>query len=90
MGPVACRNAAVTTLTLACGTDRPWSADLNASTFEASTAAITPFYGHLAVAGADGAGMDALREIGLGAERAMLAATGMRGCRGCLVWNGAR
>jgi triphosphoribosyl-dephospho-CoA synthase len=42
-------------------------ADMNASTFEASTAAITPFYGHLAVAGADGAGMDALREIGLGA-----------------------
>lgn len=51
-------------------------ADMNASTFEVSAAAITPFYGHLTGAGADGSGMDRLREIGLDAERAMLAATG--------------
>jgi triphosphoribosyl-dephospho-CoA synthase len=51
-------------------------ADMNASTFEASVAAITPFYGHLAGAGAGGSGMDRLRGIGLDAERAMLAATG--------------
>jgi triphosphoribosyl-dephospho-CoA synthase len=51
-------------------------ADMDASTFKASARAITPFYGHLAVAGAAGSGMDRLREIGMAAERAMLAATG--------------
>jgi triphosphoribosyl-dephospho-CoA synthase len=51
-------------------------ADMDASTFKASARVITPFYGHLAVAGAAGSGMDRLREIGMAAERAMLAATG--------------
>jgi triphosphoribosyl-dephospho-CoA synthase len=50
--------------------------DMDASTFKASAIAITPFYGHLAVAGGAGFGMDRLREIGVEAERAMLAATG--------------
>jgi triphosphoribosyl-dephospho-CoA synthase len=50
--------------------------DMDASTFKASATAITPFYGDLAVAGGAGFGMDRLREIGLEAERAMLAATG--------------
>jgi triphosphoribosyl-dephospho-CoA synthase len=51
-------------------------ADMDANTFKASTMAITPFYGHLTVAGAAGSGMDKLRAIGVEAERAMLAATG--------------
>jgi triphosphoribosyl-dephospho-CoA synthase len=51
-------------------------ADMDANTFEASAAAITPFYGHLTIAGASGSGMNKLREIGLEAERAMLAVTG--------------
>jgi triphosphoribosyl-dephospho-CoA synthase len=51
-------------------------ADMDASTFKASTTAITPFYGYLTVAGAAGSGMNKLREIGLEAEHAMLAATG--------------
>jgi triphosphoribosyl-dephospho-CoA synthase len=50
--------------------------DMDASTFKASTIAIAPFFGHLAVAGAAGSDMDSLREIGVEAERAMLAATG--------------
>jgi triphosphoribosyl-dephospho-CoA synthase len=51
-------------------------ADMDAGTFRASAEAIRPFYGTLASAGAAGAGMDALRRIGLDAERAMMAATG--------------
>jgi triphosphoribosyl-dephospho-CoA synthase len=51
-------------------------ADMDASTFKASTTAITPFYSYLTAAGAVGSGMNRLREIGLEAERAMLAATG--------------
>jgi triphosphoribosyl-dephospho-CoA synthase len=50
--------------------------DMDASTFKASAIAIAPFFGQLAVAGAAGADMDRLREIGVQAERAMLAATG--------------
>jgi triphosphoribosyl-dephospho-CoA synthase len=50
--------------------------DMDASTFKASTTAITPFYSYLTAAGAVGSGMNKLREIGLEAERAMLAATG--------------
>jgi triphosphoribosyl-dephospho-CoA synthase len=50
--------------------------DMDSSTFKASAIAIAPFFGHLAVAGAVGSDMDGLREIGLEAERAMLAATG--------------
>src|SRR5580693_178755 len=50
--------------------------DMDASTFKASAIAITPFYGHLTVAGGAGFGMERLRQIGVEAERAMLAATG--------------
>ena len=50
--------------------------DMDASTFRASAIAIAPFFGQLAVAGAAGCDMDGLREIGVEAERAMLAATG--------------
>jgi triphosphoribosyl-dephospho-CoA synthase len=49
--------------------------DMDASTLRASATAITPFYHQLAVAGAAQSGMNRLREIGLEAERAMLAAT---------------
>jgi triphosphoribosyl-dephospho-CoA synthase len=50
--------------------------DMDAATFEASTAAIVPFFARLTEAGADGAAMPALRQIGVAAEHAMLAATG--------------
>ena len=50
--------------------------DMDASTLKASAMAITPFYHQLTVAGAAESGMNRLREIGLEAERAMLAATG--------------
>jgi triphosphoribosyl-dephospho-CoA synthase len=50
--------------------------DMDAATLRASATAITPFYYQLTVAGAAEAGMNRLREIGLEAERAMLAATG--------------
>jgi hypothetical protein len=51
-------------------------ADMDASMLKASATAIAPFYDQLAVAGAAGSGMNRLREIGVEAERAMLAATG--------------
>jgi triphosphoribosyl-dephospho-CoA synthase len=50
--------------------------DMDAGTFEASTAAIVPFFALLTEAGANGAGMPVLREIGVAAEQAMLSATG--------------
>ena len=50
--------------------------DMDASTLKASATAIAPFYDQLAVAGAAASGMNRLREIGVEAERAMLAATG--------------
>lgn len=50
--------------------------DMDAATFTASAAAIAPFFADLTAAGAMGAEMPALRIIGLGAEQAMLAATG--------------
>jgi triphosphoribosyl-dephospho-CoA synthase len=50
--------------------------DMDASTFKASATAVAPFYDQLAVAGAAGSGMITLREIGMEAERAMMAATG--------------
>ncbi|MFO1127388.1 MAG: triphosphoribosyl-dephospho-CoA synthase MdcB [Rhodospirillales bacterium] len=50
--------------------------DIDETTFRCSIAAIRPFYVRLAVAGAAGAGMDRLREIGRDAEAAMLVATG--------------
>ncbi|KQQ25375.1 triphosphoribosyl-dephospho-CoA synthase MdcB [Methylobacterium sp. Leaf123] len=56
--------------------DRGSHADMDADTFRASTAAITPFFRALALAGAAGASMPALRRIGLDAEAAMRVATG--------------
>jgi triphosphoribosyl-dephospho-CoA synthase len=50
--------------------------DMDACTFRASVAAITPFFSRLTFAGAAGSGMDKLRGIGLEAERAMLEETG--------------
>jgi triphosphoribosyl-dephospho-CoA synthase len=64
-------------------------ADMDASTLKASATAITPFYGHLTVAGAAGSGMEKLREIGVAAERAMLAATsGVNTHRGAIFGLG--
>ena len=51
-------------------------ADMDARSFEVSAEAIAPFFALLAAAGAEGANMPVLREIGVQAERAMLAATG--------------
>ncbi|WP_018259991.1 triphosphoribosyl-dephospho-CoA synthase MdcB [Methylobacterium sp. WSM2598] len=51
-------------------------ADMDVGTFRASARAIAPFFADLALAGAAGAPMPALRRIGLDAEAAMRAATG--------------
>ena len=59
--------------------------DMDASTLRASATAITPFYYQLTVAGAAESGTNRLREIGLEAERAMLAATTLCGCRRHMV-----
>jgi triphosphoribosyl-dephospho-CoA synthase len=56
--------------------DQGSHSDMDAGTFEASTAAIVPFFARLTEAGANGADMPVLRDIGLAAERAMLSATG--------------
>jgi triphosphoribosyl-dephospho-CoA synthase len=50
--------------------------DMDARTFEASAASITPFFALLTKAGAGGSDMDVLREIGKAAELAMLQVTG--------------
>ena len=50
--------------------------DMDACTFRASVAAITPFFGRMTLASAAGTGMDGLRAIGVEAERAMLEETG--------------
>jgi triphosphoribosyl-dephospho-CoA synthase len=50
--------------------------DMDAGTFRASVAAITPFFARLTLAGAAGSGMDGLRRIGIEAERAMFEKTG--------------
>lgn len=50
--------------------------DMDHTTFRRSAAAIRPFFGRLAMAGAAGAEMDQLRRIGREAETSMLAATG--------------
>lgn len=50
--------------------------DMDASTLQASAAALSPYFAELARAGQAQAEMDALREIGLRAETAMLRATG--------------
>jgi len=52
--------------------------DMDAGTFLASIGAIEPFFADLARAGADGAGLPHLQQIGLAAERAMERATGGR------------
>ncbi len=63
--------------------------DMDASTFERSTDAITPFLAMLAEAGAAGAGMNALRAIGRDAEAAMLSATsGVNTHRGAIFGLG--
>ncbi|GEP11210.1 triphosphoribosyl-dephospho-CoA synthase MdcB [Methylobacterium gnaphalii] len=50
--------------------------DMDAATFEASAAALEPFFRAFAEAGNRGTAMDGLRRIGIEAEAAMLAATG--------------
>ena len=50
--------------------------DMDADTFRVSVSAIEPYFHALAEAGACGCGMGRLRNIGLDAEAAMLAATG--------------
>jgi triphosphoribosyl-dephospho-CoA synthase len=50
--------------------------DMDAGTFRASVAAITPFFGRLTLAGAAGSDMEGLRSIGVEAEGAMLEETG--------------
>jgi triphosphoribosyl-dephospho-CoA synthase len=50
--------------------------DMDANTLRSSIEAITPYFGALAQAGAQGAAMGRLRRIGLDAEAAMLRATG--------------
>jgi triphosphoribosyl-dephospho-CoA synthase len=63
--------------------------DMDASTFRASATAIAPFYDQLALAGAAGSGMNGLREIGMEAERAMMAATsGVNTHRGAIFGLG--
>ncbi|TXN23108.1 triphosphoribosyl-dephospho-CoA synthase MdcB [Methylobacterium sp. WL9] len=64
-------------------------ADMDASTFEASAAALEPYFEELARAGAEDRGMDALRRIGLDAESAMRTATaGINTHRGAIFGLG--
>ena len=64
-------------------------ADMDAATFRASAAAITPYLADLAEAGASGCGMSRLRVIGLEAEAAMRAATsGVNTHRGAIFGLG--
>ncbi|MCC0809396.1 triphosphoribosyl-dephospho-CoA synthase MdcB [Methylobacterium sp. W2] len=56
--------------------DRGSHADMDAGTFRASAMALLPSFADLARAGATGAGMSALRRIGIKAEAAMREATG--------------
>jgi triphosphoribosyl-dephospho-CoA synthase len=63
--------------------------DMDADTFRISVAAIEPYFGALADAGARGCGMGRLRVIGLDAEAAMLAATsGVNTHRGAIFGLG--
>ena len=50
--------------------------DMDAQLLYHSADTLAPFFAELATAGTVGAGLDRLREIGIAAERAMLAATG--------------
>ncbi|KQO44804.1 triphosphoribosyl-dephospho-CoA synthase MdcB [Methylobacterium sp. Leaf85] len=56
--------------------DRGSHADMDAGTFRASATALLPYFAELAYAGAAGAGMTALRRIGIEGEIAMREATG--------------
>jgi triphosphoribosyl-dephospho-CoA synthase len=56
--------------------DQGSHSDMDAGTFEVSADAVTPFFGQLFEAGAAGAAMPELRQIGVEAETAMMAATG--------------
>ena len=56
--------------------DRGSHADMDHALLAASARVLRPFFASLAEAGADGAGLDALRRTGRAAEAAMLAATG--------------
>ena len=69
--------------------DRGSHTDMDMHTLIASAASIRPFFGLLALAGASGAAMGALREIGLTAERTMLEATcGVNAHRGAIFGLG--
>ncbi|MEH2491703.1 triphosphoribosyl-dephospho-CoA synthase MdcB [Bradyrhizobium sp. AZCC 2230] len=63
--------------------------DMDAGLLCRSADALTPFFCDLAAAGAEGAGMNRLRAIGVAAERAMLAATfGINTHRGAIFGLG--
>ena len=63
--------------------------DMDVHRLAASAAAITPFFALLALAGAAGSGMEALRDIGREAEREMLRATnGVNTHRGAIFGMG--
>ncbi|MBW7965071.1 triphosphoribosyl-dephospho-CoA synthase MdcB [Bradyrhizobium sp. BR 10261] len=63
--------------------------DMDAALLCLSATTLMPFYGELAAAGAEGAGMNRLRAIGVAAERAMLAAThGVNTHRGAIFGLG--
>lgn len=63
--------------------------DMDAGLLCLSAATLMPFFGELAAAGAEGAGMNRLRAIGVAAERAMLAAThGVNTHRGAIFGLG--
>lgn len=63
--------------------------DMNAALLCLSAETLMPFFGELAAAGAEGAGMDRLRAIGVAAERAMLVATdGVNTHRGAIFGLG--
>ncbi|WP_027525924.1 triphosphoribosyl-dephospho-CoA synthase MdcB [Bradyrhizobium sp. Ec3.3] len=63
--------------------------DMDAALLCLSAETLMPFFGELAAAGAEGAGMKRLRAIGVAAERAMLAATdGVNTHRGAIFGLG--
>lgn len=63
--------------------------DMDAALLCLSAETLMPFFGELAAAGAEGAGMNRLRAIGVAAERAMLAATsGVNTHRGAIFGLG--
>ncbi|HEX7816450.1 triphosphoribosyl-dephospho-CoA synthase MdcB [Dyella sp.] len=69
--------------------DRGSHDDMDAATFHASANALEPYFVELAMAGARGESMQALRRIGLRAERAMLEAThGVNTHRGAIFGLG--